>query len=961
MKIGRLGAAFLALALLFSISPFYAKANSVDTGTVTAKTSENTATVYAQEGRETVDITKEATPDSELLVSIPSESKVAILDKGEDFSQVSYTDPKTTKTWTGYINNVTLVQPSGDTDSEANRDTAQKDDASDASVKDSDTNQSQSDATTDDDQSQDDQGTTTSSDNQDQSSDKSQQVTPSDSSADDQQATHDDSKADTDQSEKESTPGTQEDSKATQQVKIMKANVATTTLHGIALKSKTNVYEKTSTGSKVLKSYPQGSVLKYESYSSDWYRCTVIINGTARTGYIKKGDVENEVSKQETLHGVGLKSPTKVYSKASTGSSVLKSYAQGSTLKYKTLTSGWYECTVIINNKAHTGYIKKSDVENVVTSQQTLHGVGVKSPTKVYSKASTNSTVLKSYAKGSVLKYKSFTSDWYECTVYVNGKATKGYIQKSDVENSVTKKETLHGAALKNPTKVYSDASTSSTALKSYAKGSVLKYKTFTSNWYECTIYVNGKKTTGYINKSDVENSVTKQETFQGVGLNSPTKVYSDASTSAKALKSYAQGSVLKYKTFTSDWYECTVYINGKATTGYIKKSTVENIVAKQETLHGIGLKSPTKVYSKASTGSKVLKSYAKGTSLKYKTFTSNWYECTVIINGKSVTGYFKKSDVGQQINTSYGVSLSDAIAMEMDVNPKADGLGQVDATADQVAYYLNPDNFARGTQEYFQFLILSTYSGTTASELDAKFLKGKGVLEGTGQYFIEAAKKYNINELYLISHALLETGNGTSNLAKGIVVNGKKVYNMYGINATDGNADKNGSAYAASQGWTSIEKAIVGGAQFVSENYIHNGQDTLYKMRWNPESLVNNGYASHQYATDVGWAVKQTYDLAQMYAQLTTFTLAYDLPSFSDDTVVLYKVTGITSSLNVRSSPSTASTSNVIGSLKNGDIVSAVISNGKSVTKSSEGITWYEIEYNGQKGWVSSEYLSKQ
>ncbi len=48
----------------------------------------------------------------------------------------------------------------------------------------------------------------------------------------------------------------------------------------------------------------------------------------------------------------------------------------------------------------------------------------------------------------------------------------------------------------------------------------------------------------------------------------------------------------------------------------------------------------------------------------------------------------------------------------------------------------------------------------------------------------------YGINEVYLISHALLETGNGTSQLAKGAdVVNNKvvtnsntKYHNVFGI-----------------------------------------------------------------------------------------------------------------------------------------------------------------------------------
>ena len=84
----------------------------------------------------------------------------------------------------------------------------------------------------------------------------------------------------------------------------------------------------------------------------------------------------------------------------------------------------------------------------------------------------------------------------------------------------------------------------------------------------------------------------------------------------------------------------------------------------------------------------------------------------------------------------------------------------------------------------YFQFLKLSQTAGLNASELNQKVLVNKGILTGKGQAFITAAGKYSINEVYLISHALLETGNGTSELANGIMYNGKKVYNMYGIGA---------------------------------------------------------------------------------------------------------------------------------------------------------------------------------
>ena len=54
------------------------------------------------------------------------------------------------------------------------------------------------------------------------------------------------------------------------------------------------------------------------------------------------------------------------------------------------------------------------------------------------------------------------------------------------------------------------------------------------------------------------------------------------------------------------------------------------------------------------------------------------------------------------------------------------------------------------------------------------QILKGKGIFENKGATFLKAQDRYGVNVLYLISHALIETGNGQSGLAKGIPYKGK-------------------------------------------------------------------------------------------------------------------------------------------------------------------------------------------
>ncbi len=179
-------------------------------------------------------------------------------------------------------------------------------------------------------------------------------------------------------------------------------------------------------------------------------------------------------------------------------------------------------------------------------------------------------------------------------------------------------------------------------------------------------------------------------------------------------------------------------------------------------------------------------------------------------------------------------------------------------------------------SQQMYQFLDLSKSTKTDKNEIN-KVLVGKGILESKGKAFVDAAKKYNVNELYLVSHALLETGNGTSLLANGDYYNGVKVYNMYGIGAYDSNPISGGLKAAYENGWTTPERAIIGGAKWIGEEYIHNSdnQNTLYKMKWNYED------PSYQYATDIGWAKKQTGKMKDLYSQIQDYVLHFILPQF--------------------------------------------------------------------------------
>ncbi|MDR7078846.1 beta-N-acetylglucosaminidase [Neobacillus niacini] len=206
-------------------------------------------------------------------------------------------------------------------------------------------------------------------------------------------------------------------------------------------------------------------------------------------------------------------------------------------------------------------------------------------------------------------------------------------------------------------------------------------------------------------------------------------------------------------------------------------------------------------------------------------------------------------------------------------------------AKSSDVLYYLDPTNFVNDEKQKFQFMDLTKPSGVS-KELLNKYLVGKGILEGQGQAFIDAGLKYGINEVYLMAHTLLETGQGQSTLAKGVTYNGKTVYNMYGIGAFDNCPVECGAKTAYEKGWFTPYHAIVGGATFIDNGYLGGNnnfrvvQNTLYEMRWNPEVMATVGKAGHQYATDIGWASKQVSTMYEVY-KIQPYTIFIEMPLY--------------------------------------------------------------------------------
>jgi beta-N-acetylglucosaminidase len=232
----------------------------------------------------------------------------------------------------------------------------------------------------------------------------------------------------------------------------------------------------------------------------------------------------------------------------------------------------------------------------------------------------------------------------------------------------------------------------------------------------------------------------------------------------------------------------------------------------------------------------------------------------------------FKFVPAGSASTRQLDITLDQMVQWQRDGNSYIDDISTADLRS-----ALDPAQNNSGSW-YYQFADLRTYSGLSAAQINtiiASTVSGRsGKLKDLGSAFVAAAHASGLNECYLLAHAILESGWGTSTLAKGYYYDGKTAigpngrtypagtyYNFYGIGAVDSSPLSGGRSLAIQNGWNTPEKAVTGAAQWLADNYIYRAgyaQPTLYDMKW--DVMRSNdiwAYGWHQYATDHAWAQK--------------------------------------------------------------------------------------------------------
>ncbi|MDZ5035556.1 SH3 domain-containing protein [Clostridium perfringens] len=745
----------------------------------------------------------------------------------------------------------------------------------------------------------------------------------------------------------------------------------------VNVSSSLNVRSSASTSSKVIGSLSgntkvtiigeEGAFYKIEYKGSHGYVAKEYVKDVTESNNSNQGTQTPEKpstpENTEKTGVVNVSSSLNVREGASTSSKVIGSLSGNTKVTIVGEEGAFYK----IEYKGSHGYVAKEYVKDVTESSNSNQGtqtpekpstpestektgiVNVSSSLNVRSSASTSSKVIGSLSGNTKVTIVGEEGAFYK----IEYKGSHGYVAKeyvkdvTEINNSNQGTQTPEKPSTPETTKktgivnvssslnVRSSASTSSKVIGSLSGNTKVTIVGEEGAFYK----IEYKGSHGYVAKEYVKDVTESSNSNQGtqtpekpstpestektgiVNVSSSLNVRSSASTSSKVIGSLSGNTKVTIVGEEGAFYK----IEYKGSHGYVAKEYIKDIKdevvtepekpSNPENSKKTGVVTASKglnVRKEANTSSQIIGILNSGESVEIIGEENGFYKITY----KGQEAYASKNyinifdgnsnvnpglDIGNASKTNYGVSLNEYIKLQQRNNPSNYSYSEFEK-------YINP---AKATNK-LQFLRIDKFRSVNVSGLSSR-LSNKGVLTGQGQAFVNAAKAFNIDPIYLVAQCLHETGNGTSKLAKGVTIteiadeskpiyngNGQlvgyhmiklskpvTVYNLFGIGAKDNSsvfpnrALILGTTYAYNRGWTSIENAIKGAAEFVSLNYVHSSrysQNTLYKMRYNQN--VSNIW--HQYAT-TPWYASSIADIMRSYQDLyleNNFT--FDVPVFA-------------------------------------------------------------------------------
>ncbi len=208
----------------------------------------------------------------------------------------------------------------------------------------------------------------------------------------------------------------------------------------------------------------------------------------------------------------------------------------------------------------------------------------------------------------------------------------------------------------------------------------------------------------------------------------------------------------------------------------------------------------------------------------------------------------------------------------EIDIDNRFDNGTWMCASDKAIEYKMDPRNILN-EENIFQFKELDYSEGAQTVEglntiTEGSFLEGDSISEA----IIEAGKNSDLDPYFIASRLIQEQGRSGTTLSTGYEYNGTIVYNPFNINAVGNSSSEileNAASYAYEQGWDSLEKAIIGGIDFMKEDYINVGQNTLYLQKF--DVVKQDGLYSHQYMQNLLAPTSEASNMKEVYEASNT------------------------------------------------------------------------------------------
>ena len=624
----------------------------------------------------------------------------------------------------------------------------------------------------------------------------------------------------------------------------MTANNAYASNIGTVTASSLNVRSGPSTSYTVVTTVKKNDKVNILQSSNGWYK---IETSSGKQGWVSSSYISasnsntNNSTNNNTQSNIAIVNTDGLNFRngAGTSYSIIKVLNKGEKVEVISESNGWSK----VKHDSRLGYVASQYIDKATTNY-TIKEVNTDG-LNVRTGPSTSYATIGKLNKGTRVEVISESAGWSKInynnkTAYVSS----GYLKAVSTSTPDTKPEdtTQQYKEIKvvntDGLNVRKGPSTSYESIGKIDKGTSVEVISESDGWSK----INYKNTTAYVatryldkkstNTEDTTQQYKEIKVVNTDGLN----VRKGPSTSYESIGKIDKGTSVEVISESAGWSK----INYKNTTAYVATRYLDKISSNEQVPPVVGGESTENV---------------SGATIYYKALNYTLQN--------HVDAQYKKALEGGNVISSSISRMSEELTTSM---PQSRAF--VTPSKADLEYYLNPKNFTNSDKGMMQFLRLDTYKGgITESELNSYLnslpkVNGKNtVFYNQGKAFINAAQKYDIDLVYLVSHAMWETGYGKSVLAQGQTITSYKgkpldkpvtVYNFFGIGAIDKSANVSGAEASYSNGWTSIEKTIEGSAKWISANYIKSSkynQNTIYKMKFNYD------YIWHQYATDVNWS----------------------------------------------------------------------------------------------------------